>query len=438
MTKRTMILVSAIALLGNAAFAASHQENQQPAASDTPSAASDDNQVQLASQEPGEPRITHEDTGFIAMRPRDIPDDKGFFIYSADGQRAFRMYGSLRMLAVFDDRQNFHAFDLNLPQIPTGGDDFRDVNAIWTANETKFGFDALIGTGVEKGLLARMEFDFKGTDEKFRVRHAFLRGPHFLVGQVWSSFNNVEYLPLTVDGHYLGGGLGIRPAQFRYYGSVLKEKLQYQVSAEFKTAKLVKPDTVDAEARVVVPAIAGQITYPSDWGQVGGSVLIKPNRVQFTGASKRVDNILGFGGLVGAKFNLGTRNRLLLSAHLTEGSAGFAADWAFTASELIYNPNTGEFENQSESGGYVGYEHGWTEHWSSTIGVGFIGVDLKDYQPGTEYNDGYKAVVNVFWRPKNQWDGLVIGAETEYAERTNKDNSTNRTTRVNILVYYDF
>ena len=114
MTKRTMILVSAIALLGNAAFAASHQENQQPAASDTPSAASDDNQAQVASQEPGEPRITHEDTGFIAMRPRDIPDDKGFFIYSADGQRAFRMYGSLRMLAVFDDRQNFHAFDVTL------------------------------------------------------------------------------------------------------------------------------------------------------------------------------------------------------------------------------------------------------------------------------------------------------------------------------------
>jgi hypothetical protein len=34
--------------------------------------------------------------------------------------------------------------------------------------------------------------------------------------------------------------------------------------------------------------------------------------------------------------------------------------------------------------------------------------------------------------------GLVVGAEIEYAQRTNFDNSGSNTTRASILVYYDF
>ena len=33
-------------------------------------------------------------------------------------------------------------------------------------------------------------------------------------------------------------------------------------------------------------------------------------------------------------------------------------------------------------------EHDWTKHLTSTVGAGYIDVDLKDHQPETEYDDG--------------------------------------------------
>ena len=67
---------------------------------------------------------------FLALdtKPLDIPDDTGLFIYSKDHSKVLRLYGSVRTLAVYDDRQNFHPYDLNIPQVPLGDSDAKDWN----------------------------------------------------------------------------------------------------------------------------------------------------------------------------------------------------------------------------------------------------------------------------------------------------------------------
>lgn len=67
------------------------------------------------------------------------------------------------------------------------------------------GFDALIGSHKLSDMLIRIEFDWKGDNEKFRIRHLFLRNENLLLGKTWSLFNNVSYLIQAIDGRFVEG-----------------------------------------------------------------------------------------------------------------------------------------------------------------------------------------------------------------------------------------
>ena len=91
-------------------------------------------------------QIALDSTGYAEVHPHDISEDAGIFIYSKDGREALRIYGSFRLLAVYDNKNNFHPYDLTQPTIPTGSVDFYYPNSIWNINMSRLGFDALIGS----------------------------------------------------------------------------------------------------------------------------------------------------------------------------------------------------------------------------------------------------------------------------------------------------
>lgn len=399
-----------------------------------------DESAEIADVQPTETtaeKVTHGDSGYVESHPLDIPDVTGLFIYSADGQKALRVYGSFRLLGVLDDRQNFHPFDLNLPQVPTGDDDFEDLNSSWTIEESRLGFDTLLGRGDRGGLMTRMEFDWKGVDEAFRIRQLFLRSKHWLFGKSWATVTNLPVLPTTVDGHMVSAALGTRPVQVRYYNK--SRNLKYQVALEYQTPSLVKPDSVEAEGRVVIPALAGRMTLENKRSTMLVAGLVRPNRVQFTGDTKKEQTVVGYAGVLAGKFDLGADNTFMISLNGNVGSASAIADWGYTDIDLIYNPATGEFESTEVLGGYLAFEHRWSRTLTSTIGVGALDVRSKDFEEGLAFSGGTKPLVNLFYRPAQApWKGLVAGLEIEFGRRINKDQSTNETTRMSILVYYDF
>jgi hypothetical protein len=282
-----------------------------------------------------------------------------------------------------------------------------------------------------------MEFDWKGTDEAFRIRHLFVRSQHWLFGKTWANLTNVPVMPTTVDGHITSAGLGARPPQIRYYNKV--KSLKYQVALEYQVPSLVKPESVEAEGRVVIPALAGSLTLESKIATVVFAGMAKQNRVQFTGETKEAENIFGYGGVLAGKLNVGEHTTFKFSLNANVGTASSIADWGYTDIDLIYNPRTGEFENSEVVGGYLAFEHKWSRTLSSTIGIGYLDVRNKDFENDLAFSDGTKPLLNLFYRPvRSPWKGLVVGTEVEFAERVNKDLSTSDTTRFSVLVYYDF
>jgi len=383
--------------------------------------------------------VHHGLAGTSAAHPQDISDEAGLFVYSHDGRNALRIFGSFRMLGVLDDRPTFHPYDLVSPMIPTGDANFPSLNSEWTINMSRFGIDALVGRDRQpfsSALLIRMEVDWKGDEERFRIRHFFLRSDHWLIGKSWSTFNNLAFLPLAVDGRLAGGGVGIRPPQVRYYSR--GETWSYQVSLEHRATTMVKPASLNAISRIVVPDVVGRVGHRTKRSETALGAILRQNRLQFPDEDSRVQQLPGYGFFVGFKYRLSDRDRLKLSVSGGSGMGTYLADYAWTDIDVAYNPAALEFESVGVLTGFAALEHDWTKELSSTIGGSFLGSERKPFFEELQYIDGYKVLANLFYKRPIQGKQFVFGVEVEYAERTNMNGTRNGTTRASALVYYDF
>jgi hypothetical protein len=204
----------------------------------------------------------------LDTHPLHVPDDSGIFMYSKDESRVFRIYSSLRALAVYDNRQNFHAYDLSIPTIPFGDADVKDWNQEWTMNTTKLGFDARLNDD----FIVLSEFDWKGeSGDAFRIRHMYMRSAHWLVGKHWTAFNTLNFLPQSVDTRSTSAHLGVRVPQIKYLGG--NGNWSYQAPLDYYQPKFDEPESIDARARNIVPNLIGNVTYSGSWAQVRVDVL---------------------------------------------------------------------------------------------------------------------------------------------------------------------
>jgi len=379
-------------------------------------------------------KINYELTGYSAVHPKDIPKDIGLFIYSKDGRRMIRFFGSFRFLMNVDNRKQFLPYHIDPPQIPTGEKYFTDWNSNWTINNSVIGLDALYGE--KRSVLVRFELDWKGTNSAFRIRHLFFRTQHWLIGKSWTSFNSLEFLPFTVDSHLMGGGSGARVPQIRYYDKVNKWK--FQIGAEYLQTKLVKPENIDAEPRILLPSIAAKTSYDVPWGKTSAAAVVKFNRAQYLGANKRSQTVIGYGINLNALVRVGVDN-FAISGYAGRGMSTYVVDYAFINTELVYNPDKEKFNGTTSLGGYMNYKRQWDANLFSTLAFGFNTLPKNKYMEELTFHYSYKAIINLFYRPTNkELEGFSAGAEFLYAARHNKNNSINNAVRPALIVMYDF
>ena len=70
--------------------------------------------------------------------------------------------------------------------------------------------------------------------------------------------------------------------------------------------------------------------------------------------------------------------------------------------------------------------------------VNMTGTEEQAFFNDGFYKDGNKIIANLFFRPTTKKRHLAVAAELEYAERYNVRTSSNNTTRVSLLIIYDF
>jgi hypothetical protein len=190
----------------------------------------------------------------------------------------------------------------------------------------------------------------------------------------------------------------------------------------------------------MIPNIIGNVSYVRPWGLARVGAMLSSNRVRYTYGDdpRSISSDAGLTLMAGIKASINENN--LIKAHIqrADGNSQYGADYGFGNYDMVFNPHTGEFQNIKSWGVQAALQHTWTPTLTTTIGGGYMSMDSKNSQPGDSFDHGYKALVNLFYRPGGWLNGLTVAGELEFAGQTTLDGSNGDTMRISVLVYYDF
>ena len=202
--------------------------------------------------------------------------------------------------------------DFYIPSLtPVGG---ADETTQYDAHikQSRFRFTTNTDMSNGKKVTGVLEFDFHATPDgnerisnsyEPRIRHAFIKYDNWLIGQTWSTFQDVRTLPESVD--FIGvadGTIFVRQAMVRYsHGGfeVALENPETTVTPYGGGGRIVADDNS-------VPDFVARYTHKGKWGHVAVAGLVRQLAyVNKQGGADIDTDETGFGVSVTAKFNLG-------------------------------------------------------------------------------------------------------------------------------------
>jgi len=366
------------------------------------------------------------------IHPQDSPEDRGFLITSEDRKSQLIIRGSIRINSIYDFNglQNHDNFDTYA--IPVGEANISDPRFLLNATQTRFGIEATRETGIGN-VYMRIESDFLGNPNYFRLRHAFGRMKYFLIGQTWSTFGDVNSVPSTVDIDGPNSSISQRTIQIRYMNDI-SDDFRWAVSVESPDPEISIPDSIQSEPVFQsFPDIVSRISKSGDWGHIQLAGIV---RSITTKDKKNETQILGgYGGLLSGKINLFWKNRIQFQFVGGRAIARFIEAITGRGLDVIYNQNTGNFEVVTSYGGFLSYGHYWKPTLYSYLTIGLTKVINKDFQPGDAFSVSNYLSINIFW---SRTDGIRTGLEYSWGRRENKNRKSGNANRISFIVYYDF
>jgi hypothetical protein len=382
----------------------------------------------LYSQDTGK---TIRDSASIKIKnQKNIPIDTGFYIRSNDGQSYLQIYGSLRLNGAYDlnglqSEPTFSTFD-----IVTGNEKI-DNRFFMAPYQTRFGINAKLMTTL--GIFnLKLETDFFGEGNAFRIRHAYGAGYNFLIGQTWSVFGDPKSIPITVDPDGPNSSVNERTIQLRY--QPFNEKYIWAIAIESPRPDIATTDSTQPElAFQSFPDITSMISIAGGWGHVRFSGVLRSITVKNSDESQSV--LAGYGGLISSKFDLSKTYRIYFQFTGGKGISRYIRGLTGKGQDVAYDEQNKTNELLPAFGGYICGWHEWLKMFSTSVTLGLLRILNKDFQPQSSFKASYYFSFNTFFsfiRPGR------IGIEYNYGRRIDKDGGTGTANRVSFIGIVDF
>ncbi len=362
-----------------------------------------------------------------------IGSDRGFFILSHDKLMQLRILGSVRAEFDYNDREMLTRNSFNPYEIPTTNE-MRSPNYYSSLSQTRLGFEVTRSTKDYGNLFIRIEGDFNTTTKSYRIRHAYGQIDKWLIGQTWSLYSNVSYVPPTVNFDGPASSAMLRTPQIRYYHYV-NEKIDYNVGVEYSVPDIILIDSISTTSLLqVIPDVTGRIRYKKG-----------PLKLDFSGIvttiSSRNDSVdkisysFGLGGMVAGKYTLNDTEQFYFSANVGRAVSHYINMFSGKGEDATYNANDKNYEAQVSFGGFFAYQRDLSEKFSAYAMFGIEDINNKDFQPDNTYSSSYSVLFDLFWTPL---EGAKVGAEYIFGQRFNRGGDRGFAGRFGLLIYYDF
>lgn len=270
--------------------------------------------------------------------------------------------------------------------------------------------------------------------DSFRLRHAFVEIGPLLAGQWWTTFSDPSAYAETLDFQGSGGQAFIRQ------GLV---KLEHKFANGFSVAGAIEnpegrvqfgPAAAIASSRDTLPDFVGRVRYQGALGhlQVAG-VVTRTN-----GPNGLASDETGYAGTVTGRLNLpflAQKDNLRFQATYANGATRYIQETAGVLPSVFYNPATGQSEKQKTFGGYVAFQHWWTNELRSNLVYSYVRSDLPNFTLAGTFKHSQYAAANVIWSP---WPEVDLGFEGQYGLREDRDDRRGRQTRLQSTATYRF
>ena len=264
-----------------------------------------------------------------------------------------------------------------------------------------------------------------------RIRHAFINWDYsedasLLVGQAWSTFFNVGALPDAVD--FIGptsGTVFSRQQQIRWTKK-LGGGTSFQLAAENPSSSLsgIGGDIDDSSIPDLIARYNGKSGAHSYSLAVIGRDVVVDNDI-FD------ENQYGAAVNVAGKYVIDKKNVLKYS--LAYGNLGrYIALSAFGDGGI---DESGDIDLSTVVGGYLAYEHHWSDKWRSTFQYAYATADLGDGVAETNTETVQNLNLSLVYRPLPKLD---FGGALIFADRELDNGDDGDLTRVQLTGKYSF
>lgn len=339
-------------------------------------------------------------------------DKKGFSFETKNGTEV-AFYGFVHADAVYKLKGTDGSVFNDVVNATSGNDNH---NLETTLATSRFGFDFKTPAIEGHKVGGKLEADFVGSGYNgngLRIRHAFLTYDNWLIGQTWSTYNDLNLLPNIIDFNLIAGQVGRRLPMIRYETNV--------APATKVAVALEKSNNSDRS-----PNLVGRVQqkFAGDKGLVSARA--------FVGEYHRGsgDNDIAWGTALGASYTVNDKLRLMGDYNHIKGNNHyiFQIDTPLASTATNGDITLNEVDTLS-----LGANYKLTPKVEGAVGAGYIRA--KDNGVATLNKTVKQGFANIVYKPVP-----MIGLGLEYvhgeAEKFNGTKGTDQ--RIGVSAHYSF
>lgn len=311
------------------------------------------------------------------------------------------------------------------------------------AKQSRFIFGSSTPAG-DKAVKTHFEIDFmSAVDGNERVsngyepelRQAFVHYDRWLVGQAWSTFQDVAALPDSLD--FVGpsdGTVFSRQPQLRYTQggfSIALENSETAVTGfagTCTTTPVNTCNTVSGDGRL--PDLAMRQVWKGSAGHVSVAGLLRELATQ--DAAGRRHQETGAGLSVSGLWRLGAQSDLRF---MLTGGSGIGRYVGLNLANDVAEDAAGALETIDVSAGFVALHHRFSPQWRSMASVSQFRAEHPAASGGSVTRDVQSLMANLVWTPVGKLD---VGIELLSAVRETEAGERGRLERVQFSSKYSF
>jgi hypothetical protein len=301
--------------------------------------------------------------------------------------------------------------------IPLDGSSATNSNV--HAKETRLSLD-IRGMAENRELRMFIETDFYGTSSALRLRHAYGGYGGLLAGQTWSTFMDDDNLPRTIDFEAPTAFAQIRQAQARWTQK-LKETITWSAAVEDNKSAIGVPTDIPGKAEYPMPDLVTRFRFDVPRGHVTTSAFL--GEASFRPTNGDTDSVSLWGTMASAKFTTFGRDYVYGVFTTGEGIG------RYRGGTTAIPDDTGALHAIGGNAYMAGYEHFWSERWSTNAVYSVAGTWDQDFFTSAVTKELQYGAVNVlYWFLGDRaWTGVeyIYGRKEVYGE-SNDSGSAHR------------